>query len=415
MANQLSYAQICRVCGEPLQHTFLDLGMIPLCQSYVTEKDLDGGEMFYPLRADICMNCYYVGLPEYVSAEKIFSEYAYFSSVSESWIRYVRDSVDSLTREFGLDARSQVVEMASNDGYLLQFFVSRGIPALGVEPAANVAKVANDKGVPTLAKFFNLHTAAELKAMGKSADLLLAYNSLDHVPDLNNVVSGMKLLLKERGVIQVELPYLRALIEGNQFDTIYHDRFSYLSFLAAQHVFERNGLRVFDVARIPTHGGSLRIRAAHAENAEHPVQASVARLLAEEAACGMKTPDYYAVFARKTAETKHALVDFLVLCKRDGRSIVGYGVAAKGNVLLNYCGIRGDFIDYLVDRNPYKCGKYAPGTRLPIKNVEAIRATRPDYVFILPWNIKHEIVEQMSFIREWGGKFFVAVPRIEIL
>jgi SAM-dependent methyltransferase len=415
LVNRLSGVQSCRVCGAPLRHTLADLGMIPLCQSYTEEKDLDRGEMFYPLRAYVCLNCYYIGLPEYVSAVEIFTEYAYFSSVSESWIRYARDSVDALTREFGLDGRSQVVEMASNDGYLLQFFVRLGIPALGVEPAANVAKVANDKGVLTLAQFFNLQTASELKAAGKSADLLLAYNCLDHVPDLNDVVSGMKLLLKAHGVVQVELPYLRALIEGNQFDTIYHDRFSYLSFLAAQQVFERNGLRVFDVARIPTHGGSLRIRACHGENPKRPVQASVAQLLGEEVACGMRTPEYYAAFARKIAQTKHALLDFLVRCKRDGRSIVGYGVAAKGNVLLNYCGIRGDFIDYLVDRNPYKCGKYAPGTRLPIRKAETLRATRPDYVFILPWNIKDEIVEQMSFIRQWGGKFFVAVPRVEVL
>lgn len=415
MANQLSHAQICRVCGHLLQHTFVDLGMIPLCQSYVEEKEFDRGEMFYPIRADVCMNCYYVGLPEYVSAEKIFREYAYFSSVSESWIRYACDSVHALTCEFGLNSSSQVVEMASNDGYLLQFFVQRGIPALGVEPAANVAKVANGKGVPTLAQFFNQQTAAELKAAGKSADLLLAYNCLDHVPDLNDVVSGMKLVLKAHGVVQVELPYLRSLIEGNQFDTIYHDRFSYLSFLAAHYLFERNGLRVFDVARIPTHGGSLRIRACHAENPNRPVQASVAQLLAEEAACSMKTPEYYTAFARGISQTKHALLDFLLRSKRDGCSIVGYGVAAKGNVLLNYCGIRADFIDYLVDRNPYKCGKYAPGTRLPIREVETIRTTRPEYVLILPWNIKDEIIEQMSFIREWDGKFVIAIPRIEVM
>jgi SAM-dependent methyltransferase len=397
-----------------MEHTLVDLGMIPLCQSYTEEKDRDRGEMFYPLRAEVCMRCYYVGLPEYVSAEEIFTEYAYFSSVSDSWIRYARDSVDALTREFALDGSSQVVEMASNDGYLLQFFVQRGIPAIGVEPAANVAKVANDKGVPTLAKFFNLQTAAELKAAGKSADLLLAYNCLDHVSDLNDVVTAMKLLLKPRGVIQVELPYLVAMIEGNQFDTIYHDRFSYLSFLAAHHVFARNDLRVFDVARIPTHGGSLRLRACHAEDATRLARPSVARLLAEEEACGLKSPEYYAAFMHQAAATKHNLLDFLVRLKRDHRTIVGYGVAAKGNVMLNYCGVRSDFIDYLVDRSPYKIGKYAPGTQLPIRDVEQIRATRPDYLFILPWNIKDEIVEQMSFIRDWGGKFFVAIPDIEI-
>jgi SAM-dependent methyltransferase len=405
----------CRVCSAPMRHTLVDLGMIPLCQSYKDEMNRDCGEMFYPLRADVCMHCLYVGLPEYISAEKIFTEYAYFSSVSDSWVRYVGESVDALTHEFALDATSQVVEMASNDGYLLQFFVKRGIPALGVEPAANVAKVANDKGVPTVAKFFNLQTAAELLAAGKAADLLLAYNCLDHVPDLNDVVAAMKLLLKPRGVIQVEFPYLRSMIQGNQFDTIYHDRFSYLSFIATHNLFVRNGLRVFDVARIPTHGGSLRVRACHAEDPSRAVQSRVTQLMADEEACGMRSPEYYSTFMQQVAATKHKLLSFLVDLKRKQRSIVGYGVPAKGNVLLNYCGIRSDFIDYLVDRSPYKVGKYAPGTQLPIRDVEQIRLTRPDYLFILPWNIKDEIVEQMSFVRAWGGKFFVAIPDIEIL
>ena len=405
----------CRVCGTAVEHSLVDLGMIPLCQSYHEEKNRDRGEMFYPLRADVCMRCLYVGLPEYVSAGEIFTEYAYFSSTSDSWIRYIEDSVDELTREFALDATSQVVEMASNDGYLLQFFVKRGIPALGVEPAANVAKVANDKGVPTLAKFFNRQTAADLKAQGKSADLLLAYNCLDHVPDLNDVVAGMKLLIKPRGTIQVEFPYLRTMIEGKQFDTIYHDRFSYFSFLAVHHLFARSGLRVFDVARIPTHGGSLRLRACHAEDTTRPERSSVRQLLSEEEECGMKSPEYYTSFMRQVSATKHKLLEFLVQLKRDNRSIVGYGVAAKGNVLLNYCGIRSDFLDYLVDRSPYKCGKYAPGTRLPIRDVELIRATRPDYVFILPWNIKDEIVEQLAYVRSWGGRCFVAIPDVQVL
>ena len=415
MVRGLSGGKLCRLCCAPLREMLVDLGMIPLCQSYTEEKDLDRGEMFYPLRSYVCMSCYYSGLLESISAEEIFTEYAYFSSVSDSWIRYVRDSVDELTHEFGLNGRSQVVEMASNDGYLLQFFVRRGIPVLGVDPAVNVAKVANDRGVSTLAKFFNLQIAEELRVAGKSADLLLAYNCLDHVPDLNNVLAGMKLLLKPRGVIQVELPYLRSMIEGNQFDTIYHDRFSYLSFLAAQYAFSHNGLRIFDVKRIATHGGSLRLRACHAENPDRPDLPSVTQLLADEEACGMKSPEYYRAFMGRVAETKNNLLDFLVLLKRERRSIIGYGVPAKGNVLLNYCGIRGDFLDYLVDRSPYKCGKYAPGTKLPILDVEQIRITRPEYVFILPWNIKEEIVEQMSFIRDWGGKFFVAIPGVEIL
>jgi SAM-dependent methyltransferase len=412
-AQVISHA--CRVCGTALQHTLVNLGMIPLCQVYVEKKELDRGESFYPLYVEICMNCNYVGLPEYVSAADIFTEYAYFSSVSESWVSYVRDSVDSLTREFRLDSASQVVEMASNDGYLLQFFVQRGIPALGVEPAANVAKVANDRGMPTLARFFNLETASELKGSGKSADLLLAYNCLDHVPDLNNVITGMRVLLKPYGIIQVELPYLRSMIEGNQFDTIYHDRFSYFSFLAVHHAFARNGLRIFDVARIPTHGGSLRLRACHIDNPNRPDLPSVAKLLADEITCGMKSPEYYTTFTRQVAATKHNLLEFLMRLKRDGKSIVGYGVPAKANVLLNYCGIRGDFLDYLVDRSPYKCGKYAPGTRLEIRDVNQIRVTRPDYVFILPWNIKEEILEQLTFIRDWGGKCFITIPEIEIL
>lgn len=415
MAHITPEARPCRICGTAMNHTFVDLGMIPLCQSYIRNEDLDCGEMFYPLRADVCPHCYYVGLPVYVSSDDIFTEYAYFSSVSDSWVRYVDESVGNLIREFGLDAKSQVIEMASNDGYMLQFFVKRGIPALGVEPALNVAKVANDNGFPTLAKFFNYQTAAELKAVGKAADLLLAYNCLDHVPDLTDVVAGMKLLLKPSGVIQVEFPYLRAMIEANEFDTIYHDRFSYFSFLSAHYLFQQGGLRVFDVARIPTHGGSLRLRVCHAEDLKRTEQTSVRKLLVEEEACGINSAEYYTSFMHQVAATKHNLLDFLVRLKRDSRSVVGYGVAAKGNVLLNYCGIRSDFIDYLVDRSAYKVGKYAPGTRLPIWNVDKIRATRPDYVLILPWNIKDEIVDQISFIRDWGGKPFIAIPKIEIL
>jgi SAM-dependent methyltransferase len=403
----------CRVCGTTIRHTFVDLGLIPLCQAYATEHELDRGEMFYPLHADVCLQCSYVGAPAYVTAEEIFTEYAYFSSVSDSWVRYVRDSVASLTREFNLGATSRVVEMASNDGYLLQFFVERGIPVVGVEPAANVAKVANAKGVPTLPQFFNLATARELANAEKVADLVLSYNSLDHVPDLSDVVMGMKAVLKPEGVIQIEVPYLRSVVEGNQFDTIYHDRFSYLSCHAAQRLFERHGLRLFDVSRVPTHGGSLRLRVCH-ETSSHEESENVATLLAEEESVGMLSPDYYAAFAAQVASTKQGLLGLLLSLKQAGNSIVGYGVAAKGNVLLNYCGVRGDFLDYLVDRSDYKIGKYAPGTRLPIRNVDAIRATRPNYVLVLPWNIKDEIIEQISFIREWGGKFIVAIPKVEI-
>ena len=392
-----------------------DLGMIPLCQSFTEECDLQCGEMFYPLRVNVCLHCGYAGLPAYVSKEEIFSEYAYFSSMSASWVEYVRSSVDSLAEEFHLDAASQVVEMASNDGYLLQFFVAKGIPVLGVEPARNVAKVANEKGVPTLAEFFNRRTALELLDQGKGADLLLAYNCLDHVPDLHDVVAGMKLLLTPRGVIQVELPYLDAMVEWNQFDTIYHDRYSYFSLMAAENLFDRHGLRVYDVTRIPTHGGSLRLRVCHSEDSTRAVQPSVARLRNDETDRGMRTPGYYSLFMDQVAATKRNLLEFLIETRRATRSIVGYGAPAKGNVLLNYCGIGSDFIEYLVDRNPYKCGKFAPGTRLEIRDVEEVRRTRPDLLFILPWNIKEEIMSQMAYIRDWGGRFVVAIPQVEIL
>ena len=407
--------QSCRVCGAPMPLTFADLGMIPLCQRYTTADHLDQGEMFYPLHARVCTQCLYVGIPELLRPEEIFSEYAYFSSYSMSWIDYVERSVATMVDSYSLDARSQVIEMASNDGYLLQFFVARGIPALGVEPAANVAKVANDKGIPTLARFFNLETATDLHAEGMRAELLLAYNCLDHVPDIHDVVAGMKLLLKPQGVIHVEVPYLRSLVEENQFDTIYHDRLSYLSFRCASRIFQLNGLRVFDVERVPTHGGSIRIRACHIDDAARPSLPSVASLLAEEEACGMTAPEYYTSYMHRVAEVKHELLTFLIGLKREGHSIVGYGVPAKGNVLLNYCGIRGDLLDYLVDRSPYKVGKYAPGTLLPICDVDRIRATRPSRVFILPWNIKDEIIGQMSFVREWGGAFFVAIPHVQVL
>lgn len=411
MADELP---TCRVCGAPMAGCLADLGMIPLCQSFIEKTGLDRGEMFYPLRANVCMHCYYVGLPIYVSPQEIFSEYAYFSSVSSSWIEYVRSSVESLVAEFRLGPASQVIEMGSNDGYLLQFFVEKDIPALGVEPAENVARVANERGVPTLAAFFNRQTAEELRKQGKCADLLLSYNCLDHVPDLNDVVAGMKLLLNPRGVIQVEIPYLDSLVESNQFDTIYHDRFSYLSFLAAEHLFERNGLRIFDVMRIPTHGGSLRLRACHAENTARPTLPSVATLRANETDRGVKTHGYYSRVMEQAAATKRNLLEFLIRQKRDGRSIVGYGAPAKGNVLLNYCGIGSDFIDYLVDRNPYKRGKFAPGTRLPVLDVEEVRRTRPDFLLILPWNIKDEITSQMSYIRDWGGQFLVAIPTVDV-
>lgn len=406
---------LCRICNEPMTQTFVDLGMIPLCQQYVDADRLEDGEVFYPLHARACLACHYVGLPEYVRAEDIFSEYAYFSSYSSSWVDYVRDSVTHMVEAYRLDSRSQVVEMASNDGYLLRFLVERGIPALGVEPAANVARVANEQGLTTVADFFCLRTAEDLRARGHQADLLLSFNSLDHVPDLHDVAAGMRAILKPSGVIHIEVPYLRALVDGNEFDTVYHDRYSYLSLLAIHELFWRFGLRVFDAELIPTHGGSLRVLACHAGNHDRPTLSRVAALLAEERECGMSTPEYYSGFMHRVTRTKHDLLECLIRLKREGHSIVGYGVPAKGNVLLNYCGIRGDFIDYLVDRSPYKYGKYAPGSRLQIREVNAIRETRPSRILILPWNIKEEIVEQMAFVQEWGAHFLVAIPTVQEL
>lgn len=413
--REVSHTRICRVCGESLSVVFADLGMIPLCQTYIRREDVNKGEPFYPLRALACMSCHYVGLPEYVLASEIFTEYAYFSSTSSSWLDYIRDSAAELIETFHLNAASQVVEMGSNDGYLLRHLVACGIPAVGVDPAANVAKVANEAGVPTLAAFFNSRTAATLLAEGKSADLLLSYNCLDHVSDINDVVAGFKLLLNRDGVVQVELPYLGAMVEHGEFDTIYHDRFSYFSLLSLDFVFRQHGLRIYDVRRLATHGGSLRVRACHDNNPSRPTQKSITDLLAMERAAGMSTPDYYRAFSSKAQTAKFNLLESLIPLRRQGRSIVGYGVPAKGNVLLNYCGIRNDLVDYLVDKSPYKAGKFAPGTRLDIRDVEQVRITRPDYLLILPWNIKEEIIQQMSYIREWGGRFIVPIPQVEVL
>lgn len=405
----------CRICGGPMTWPFVDLGMVPLCQHYILPEAGGQGEMSYPLRAQVCPACYYVGLAESLAPEEIFTEYAYFSSTSTSWVEYIRTSVDAMVRELRLGPESRVVEMASNDGYCLQFFMAQGIHVLGVEPAANVAAVANARGVPTLARFFNLETAQTLAAEGRHADLLLAYNCLDHVPNLNDVVEGMRVLLAPGGVLQVEFPYLRALVDGGEFDTIYHDRCSYFSFQAIQALFARHGLRVIDVQRLPTHGGSLRVRACHADDHAHPTTGTVDALLAEEVAHGMQTPEYYAAFMRRVVAARHRILEFLIGLKREGHHVVGYGVPAKGNVLLNYCGIRADLVEYLVDLSPYKQGKLAPGTRLPIRAVDAIRDTQPSYVWILPWNIQDEVVRQMHDVRSWGGRFFVAIPEIRIL
>jgi SAM-dependent methyltransferase len=404
----------CRFCGSELKHTFVDLGMSPLCESFLSADQVNQGEIFYPLHAYLCDQCFLVQLQQYVSEAAIFEEYAYFSSYSDSWLAHAKKYTEDMIARFALGKKSHVVELASNDGYLLQYFVERGVPALGIEPAANVAKAAVAKGVPTLVKFFNERLAGELAADGKRADLLLGNNVLAQVPDLNSFVAGMKILLKPGGVITMEFPHLMRLIEENQFDTIYHEHFSYFSFFTAEKIFAAHGMRLFDVEEIPTHGGSLRIYGCHAEDGAKTATERVKDLRRREDAAGISGLKLYSTFTEQVKETKRALLEFLIEAKRAGKTIAGYGAPGKGNTLLNYCGIRTDFVDYTVDRNPYKHGRFLPGTHIPIHLPERIRETKPDYVLILPWNLKDEIMKQNAFIREWGGKFVVPIPRVKV-
>ncbi|GFE60816.1 class I SAM-dependent methyltransferase [Geobacter sp. AOG2] len=404
----------CLFCGENLHYTFVDLGMSPLCESYVSSEQLNRMEPFYPLHVRVCGNCFLVQLEEYVDPQNIFTEYAYFSSYSSDWLKHAENYVEMATDRFGLDQSSLVVEVASNDGYLLQYCVARGIPALGIEPARNVAEVAIQKGVPTRVEFFGEQTARLLAAEGKSADLLLGNNVLAQVPDINDFVKGLKILLKPEGVITIEFPHLMRLMEENQFDTIYHEHFFYFSFITAEKIFAAHGLTLFDVEELPTHGGSLRIFARHTENVSREVSPRVHELRAREVASGIPRLDSYGDFAEKVKETKRKLLQFLISARREGKSVAGYGAPGKGNTLLNYCGIRTDFLDYTVDRNPYKQGKFLPGTHIPIYDPEKIMETKPDYLLILPWNFKEEIMEQNNYIREWGGKFVIPIPEVKV-
>ena len=371
-------------------------------------------EPFYPLRVYVCDRCFLVQLREYVSPEHIFSEYAYFSSYSDSWLRHAEEYAGMAARRFDLGAKSRVVEIASNDGYLLQYFVRAGIPTLGVEPAANVARHADERGVRTLVEFFGPDTARRLRSDGWLADLLIGNNVLAQVPDLNGFVAGMKLALSPRGVITVEFPHVVRMIDENQFDTIYHEHFSYFSLAALMPLFERHGLEVFDVEELPTHGGSLRVYARHAEDPSRPVESRVGALRDREEGLGVRTLAYYWEFAEGVKEAKRRLLEFLIQAKREGKRVAGYGAPGKGNTLLNYCGIRTDMVDFTVDRNPYKQGKYLPGTHIPIYAPAMLEEARPDYVLILPWNLKDEIVKQLSDIRVWGGRFVVPIPALRV-
>ena len=404
----------CRFCRAPLRTTFLDLGVSPLCQTHVAPEQLQHMEPFYPLHAWVCDECFLVQLQEFVAPDSIFSEYAYFSSYSTSWVEHSRRYVHMVIERFSLTGRSKVMEIASNDGYLLQHFVNAGIPVLGVEPAANVAKVAVERGVPTTVQFLGRATGLAMAREHGQADLVLGNNVLAHVPDINDFVQGMRELLAPAGVITMEFPHLQRLIEGNQFDTIYHEHFSYLSFSTVEQIFAAHGLVVFDVEELPTHGGSLRVYARHAHHAALPVGERVAALRSRELALGYRSMDRYLGFGQQVQQTKRELLAFLIEAKRQGKRVAGYGAPGKGNTLLNYCGIRTDFLDFTVDANPYKQGKYTPGTRIPILAPEALRSAKPDYVLILPWNLKDEIMAQADYIRQWGGRFVVPIPTVQV-
>jgi SAM-dependent methyltransferase len=403
----------CRFCSTALTHSFCDLGMSPLSNAFVPAEKLNSMEPFYPLHAFVCDNCYLVQLDEFESPEEIFSDYVYFSSYSDSWLEHSRRYTEMMTQRLGLDDKSQVIEIASNDGYLLQYFADGGMPVLGVEPAANVAAAAIDKGIPTLVKFFGVETAAQMRDEGLKADLLLGNNVLAHVPDINDFVAGMAIALKSDGVVTMEFPHLLKLMQFNQFDTIYHEHFSYLSLLTVERIFEAHGLQVFDVDELPTHGGSLRIYARHDNGGA--VMPNVESVRRSESEAGIDQLSTYAEFKEKVEATKRALLAFLIKAKATGKRIVAYGAAAKGNTLLNYCGVRQDFVDFVVDRSPAKQNRYLPGTHIPVFAPDKIDEMKPDYVLILPWNIKDEIVSKMRHIRDWGGKFVVPIPKVEIL
>jgi len=407
--------QGCRFCGSSLRVSVADLGMSPVSNNNIKPERLGAMEPFYPLHAYVCEKCWLVQLAQFQAADEIFNdEYAYFSSYSKSWLDHARHYSLQMIDRFGIDQESQVVEIASNDGYLLKNFNEKGIKILGVEPCANVAHAAEAIGIPSLIKFFGVKTAEEMVDDGIRADLLVGNNVLAHVPDLNDFVKGMKILLSPQGIITMEFPHLKKLIEFNQFDTMYHEHFSYFSLVTVEKVFAEFGLVIFDVEEIPTHGGSLRIYARHDSDSSKPILAAVEDLRSQEIKAGFKDTTVYKRFSEQVKETKRKLLSFLIEVKRQDKTVVGYGAPAKGNTLLNYCGVRHDFVDYTVDLSPHKQGLFLPGTHLPIFPPQRISETKPDYVLILPWNIKDEVMNQMAHIRDWGGQFVVPIPELKV-
>ena len=405
----------CRFCQHELTHLFVSLGSSPLANAFLTRERIRQAESFYPLDVYVCDRCFLVQLDPFELPERIFEDYAYFSSYSESWLEHAKSYARRMIESYGIGRESQVVEIASNDGYLLQYFAGEKIPVLGIEPAANVAEAAERKGIPTVVAFFGAETARRLKARGTSADLLIGNNVLAHVPDLNDFVQGMKILLRPRGLITLEFPHLVKLIEAVQFDTIYHEHHSYFSFLTVEKIFAAFGLTLFDVEELPTHGGSLRIYARHDEDTDRPVSERVGNLRNRERQSGFAGLDRYLSFQDRVHAAKREILKFFIEAREKGASIVGYGAAAKGNTLINFCGIKTDFMDYVVDRNPHKQGRFLPGSHIPVYEPTRVRETKPDYVVVLPWNIQEEIMAQMSYIQEWGGRFVVLIPEVRVM
>ena len=408
----MSYPR-CRLCSAELRHTFVDLGMSPPCESYLTASEIDGPETFYPLHVRVCEACLLVQLPAYVAPEDVFSDYAYFSSYSDSWVAHARRFVDMATSQLGLDTESFVVEVASNDGYLLQHSVARGIRSLGIEPAANIAAVAQDKGIETEVMFLGDQTGRDVATRHGQADLVVANNVFAHVPDIVDFSKGLRALVADSGRVSIEIPHLLRLIEGNEYDTIYHEHFSYLTLLTATRVLATADLTVVDIEELPTHGGSMRIWSAPA-GTDVAVSPSVARVLVDEAAAGLDTVEGHDGFARQVAVARNNFVEFLLSCQRTGMRVAGYGAPGKGNTLLNHCGIRSDLMEFTVDRNPHKHGLFLPGTHIPIHPVERLAEERPDYVVIMPWNLRDEITAQLTYVRDWGGRFVVSLPKLEV-
>lgn len=405
----------CRFCGTRLKHSFVDLGLSPLCQKHVHAEELNAPETFFPLHAFVCHSCFLVQLGEYASPGEIFSDYHYLSSYSDTWLVHCERYTQNISDRLGLDGQSSVVELASNDGYLLQYFVQRKIPAYGVEPAENVAEIARQNGIDTVAVFFGVETAQQLLAERGPADLIIGNNVLAHVPDINDFVAGMAVLLGPEGTITMEFPHLMRLVEENQFDTIYHEHFSYLSFSTVEKIFAAHGLTLYDVEELPTHGGSLRIYAKHTASPQNPPTLAVQALRQREFEAGVQDLAYYGEFSQRVEKIRRDLLSFLIEAKNTGKTVVGYGAPGKGNTMLNYCGIRADLVQFTVDRNPLKQGTFLPGSRIPVLAPESIEVAKPDYVLILPWNLKDEITQQLEGIRQWDGRFVTAIPDVTVI